>query len=253
MKIMTSVSIITISQQSRFENIKILYELIKLQDYPFIKEWIIVEGSKTKESKQYNIKQLQEFINEKQKKTQMKIRYIIPVNIEPISNLRNIGNYECSGDIIVCMDDDDYYPKERVSHAVDKLTESGLQIAGCSAMYMYDYFYKKLYKFEGYRNHSTNNCMAYTIKYLERHSYKPGLTMAEESSFTNGFREPMVQLDSLKTIIVSSHDSNTFNKKQLIDAMERDEIYYLYEINKPIMNYIPKDIFERMRDIFTRQ
>ena len=34
---------------------------------------------------------------------------------------RNLMHSKCSGDIIVYMDDDDYYPPERVSHAVDTL------------------------------------------------------------------------------------------------------------------------------------
>ena len=50
----------------------------------------------------------------------MKIIYI-EYSGKALSDLRNIGNNKCSGDIIVCMDDDDYYPVERVSHAVDAL------------------------------------------------------------------------------------------------------------------------------------
>ena len=62
---MSSVSIITISQYSRFKCLQNLYELIQLQDYPFILEWIIVEGSKTKESKIENSKQIHEYFPEK--------------------------------------------------------------------------------------------------------------------------------------------------------------------------------------------
>jgi len=250
MKIMTTVSIITISQYYRFENLKNLYELIQLQDYPFIKEWVIVEGSKDKELKRHSIKQLQEYVNVIQKQTKLQIRYIIPLDIQPISDLRNIGNTECSGEIIVCMDDDDYYPKERISHAVNRLQKSGLSIAGCSAAYMYDYYYEKLYKFDGYKNHSTNNCMAFTKKYFENHKHTSGLFMAEEHSFTDGFNEPMVQLDAKKTIIISSHNYNTFDKRKMIKDMENDKRYDIFEIIKPITAFIPRDIFERMREIF---
>jgi len=247
---MKSVSIITVSQYSRFESLKNLYELILLQDYPNIIEWVIVEGSKTEEFKMANSKQIQEHFSEKDAK--IKIRYITPTYILPLSDLRNLGNKECRGEIIVCMDDDDYYPKQRVSHAVERLNVSGLQIAGCSPVYMYDYFYEKLYKFEGYKNHSTNNCMAFTREYLETHRHKKGLHIAEETSFTNGFSESMVQLDPLKCIVVSSHGNNTFDKKILIEKMERDEIDNVYEINKPIANYIPKERFMKMRAVFSK-
>ena len=42
---MSSVSIVTITQLSRRECLLNLYELIKLQTYSNIIEWIIVEGS----------------------------------------------------------------------------------------------------------------------------------------------------------------------------------------------------------------
>ena len=45
----TSVSIVTITQYSRFDCLKNLYNLILLQDYATIDEWIIVEGSQTEQ------------------------------------------------------------------------------------------------------------------------------------------------------------------------------------------------------------
>ena len=37
---------------------------------------------------------------------------------------RNITNEKAMGDVLVYMDDDDYYPPERVSHAVETLKEN---------------------------------------------------------------------------------------------------------------------------------
>ena len=34
---------------------------------------------------------------------------------------RNFIHEKCNGSIIVYMDDDDYYPPDRISHAVEKL------------------------------------------------------------------------------------------------------------------------------------
>ena len=44
---MSEISIITITQYSRFNCLKNLYNIIKNQDYKKIKEWIIVEGSQS--------------------------------------------------------------------------------------------------------------------------------------------------------------------------------------------------------------
>ena len=51
---------------------------------------------------------------------------------------RNLMHEKCSGDIIVYMDDDDYYPPERVSHAVDMLKRNpDKMVAGSSEMHIY--------------------------------------------------------------------------------------------------------------------
>jgi glycosyltransferase involved in cell wall biosynthesis len=54
---------------------------------------------------------------------------------------------KCSGDIIIYMDDDDYYPPERISHAVQTLQDNpSFLIAGCSEMYVYFDSKQKMYR-----------------------------------------------------------------------------------------------------------
>jgi len=248
----SNASIITISQLKRFECLQNLYDLIKLQNYKNIIEWVIVEGSKTEDDAKINSKNINNLI--KNHNGEMKIVYVEYTG-KKLSDLRNIGNNKCIGDIIVCMDDDDYYPPDRVSHAVESLEKSSYLIAGCSDIYLYEYFMGKLYKFKGFHDrHSTNNCMAYKKEYLKNHKHQDGLDMAEEKSFTNDFREPMVQLNSKKCIIVSSHDYNTFNKRELCVGGSLGVNPSLCEINDhPITSYIPPDIFKRMKNLFYRE
>jgi len=152
----SSASIITVSQLIRFDCLKNLYELIKLQTYENIIEWVIVEGSKNKEDGEKNKLNIEELKKNNEIKN-MEIVYIEYTG-KKLSDLRNLGNNKCSGDIIVCMDDDDYYPIERVSHAVESLENSSALLAGCTDIYMYEFFMGKLYKFKGFHNnHSTNN------------------------------------------------------------------------------------------------
>ena len=240
-----SVSILTISQFSRFELLKNLYDIIQRQHYMHIKEWIIVEGSQSTENREKNTIQIQDFIETH--KSDIKINLIIPEEIIALSNLRNLGNDKCTGNIIVCMDDDDYYHEEYISQCVIKLTQYDRLIAGCSGTYFYDFHSKKLYNFKGFHNnHTTNNCMAYKREYLDSHRYKDGMLYAEEYNFTNGFTEPMIQLNPEKCIIVSCHNFNTV-----------DKYYFIYknaiELGDGIMDMIPKDIFERMEKIFSEK
>ena len=246
----STVSIITITQLKRFNCLLNLYELIKLQDYKNIIEWVIVEGSKNIEDAKTNSNNIQEL----KKKSIININYVEYTG-KKLSELRNLGNNTCIGDIIVCMDDDDYYPVERVSHSVESLEKSSALIAGCTDIYMYEYFMGKLYKFKGFHDkHTTNNCMAYKKQYLINHRHLDGLDMAEEKSFTNDFTEPMVQLNSKKCIIVSSHDYNTFNKREICVGGSLGVNPSLYEVNdNPITNYIPIDIFTRMNNLFYQE
>jgi glycosyltransferase involved in cell wall biosynthesis len=207
----TTVSLLTITQKSRNKCLKNLLEFINKQTYQDIIEWVIVEGSKTKKDAEEN-KEFIIILN----KTRFPIKYIGFEEGSKLSDLRNRGNVSCKGDIIVCMDDDDYYPPKRVETAVSNLNNSTKQIAGCSYAYMYDYNLDKLYKFKSFgRNHSTNNCLAYKKEYLLTHKHEAGLDRGEEMSFTNNFTAPMIQLDSEDCIVISSHDSNTFNKSAL--------------------------------------
>jgi hypothetical protein len=248
-----SASLITVSQLIRSECLKNLYELIKLQIYDNIIEWVIVEGSKNKEDAEINKKHIYELIKNNEIKN-MTIVYIEYTG-KCLSDLRNLGNNKCNGDIIVCMDDDDYYPPERVSHAVESLEKSSALIAGCTDIYMYEFFMGKLYKFKGFHEkHTTNNCMAFKREYLRNHQHEPNLIMSEEKSFTNNFIEPMVQLISKKCIIVSSHDYNTFNKRQHCIGGTTGINPTLFEVNDhPITSYIPEHIFKRMKSLFVKE
>jgi glycosyltransferase involved in cell wall biosynthesis len=242
------VSIVTITQLKRFDCLQILCDIVNTQTYKNIVEWVVVDGSKTKEDGS---------INENNIKTLQSTIPIVYVPWKPntkLGELRNIGNRTCKGDITVCMDDDDYYTLDRVEHAVKKLSSSSANIAGCSAILIYDYFLDKLYKFNQFGpNHSTNNCMAWKKEYLIKNSHDSSKEMAEESSFTNNFTEPMVQLEAEHTIVCSSHDGNTFNKRELLVGGTHKINPTLNEVECNITSYIKEPYYTRFRNIFYKE
>jgi len=130
---------------------------------------------------------------------------------------RNKLNAAAKGDIIVCMDDDDYYSDERVAHCVKKLMSNPQYlICGSSEIYMYYTDIQKIYKLGPYApNHATNGTFAYKRKFLENHKYDETVTHAEETSFLNSYKEPMLQLDPFKVMLVMAHSENTFDKKKM--------------------------------------
>lgn len=243
-----TVSIITISQFKRSSCLQILNDLISEQTYQNILEWVIVEGSKSEEDAQKNA----DFIKSLSTITRVPVVYIPRTDsLAKLGELRNRGNTACKGQITVVMDDDDYYPPQRISHAVDKLCKSSAEIAGCSAMYIYDYFLESLYKFKEFGPyHSTNNCMAWKKSYLEKNKHDPEKESGEETSFTVSFKEPMVQLDADKTIVVSSHDGNTFNKRELLIGGTHRINPNVAAVQEPLTKFIKESYHSRYKEIF---
>jgi len=158
---------------------------------------------------------------------------------------RNMSHEKSTGDIIIYMDDDDYYPPERISHAVQKLQQNpNVLCAGSSEMYIYFKHVHKMYKFGPYApNHATAATFAFRKELLLQTSYDESSCVAEEKHFLKNYTIPMVQLDSMKTILVFSHVHNSFDKKKLLtDAPNQ----FITESAKT-----PRDFIKNANDVFT--
>lgn len=131
---------------------------------------------------------------------------------------RNLMHSKCKGDIIIYMDDDDYYPPTRISHAVTELLNHPTKlIAGCSKLNIYFNKLKQIYEFGPYgENHATAATFAFKKELLEHAHYMDEKSIAEESAFLKNYTIPLIQLDTKQTILVFSHLHNTFDKNELL-------------------------------------
>lgn len=147
------------------------------------------------------------------------LRYIYESEKQTIGAKRNRLNNESCGDIIVALDDDDYYPPERVYSVVTAFKrQPSIQLAGSSEIYMYYTDIKVIYKLGPYTpNHATNGTMAWRRSYADTHAYDETVTHAEEKSFLEDYKHPMIQLDPMKVMLVMSHTDNTFDKRKMRD------------------------------------
>jgi hypothetical protein len=152
---------------------------------------------------------------------------------------RNYMHKKTKGSIIVYMDDDDYYPPERIEHAVDKLQNDKTALcAGSSEMYIYFKHINKMYQCGPYGpNHATAGTFAFKSRLLDDTKYEDHAALAEEKAFLKGYTIPFVQLDPMKTILVFSHNHNTFDKKKLLENPHPD---YFKESTKTIVDFIRK-------------
>lgn len=189
------------------------------------------------------------------------VKYFKYDNKMPLGKKRNLMHEKSKGDILVYMDDDDYYPPQRVSHAVNMLkTHPTALCAGASEIYIWFKHIQKMYQFGPYGpNHATAGTFAFKRELLKDHKYEEHAALAEEKAFLKNYSVPFVQLEPKKTILVFSHIHNTFDKKKLLDNGENqfqktssrtvDEFvkepelkeFYMEIIDKLLENYKPGD------------
>lgn len=166
------------------------------------------------------------------------VRYIKYDKKLTLGAKRNIANKLAKGDILVYMDDDDYYPPERVEHAVDTLLHSNALCAGSSAMYIYFKHIGKMLRFGPYGpNHSTAATFAFKKELLKQTKFDDTSSVAEEKLFLKNYTIPVVQLDPLKSILVFSHNHNSFDKKQLLDQAKNNPNIHETDV-------LPKDVIK---------
>ena len=102
---------------------------------------------------------------------------------------RNLMHEKSTGEILVYMDDDDYYPPNRVSHAVNRLRSRPEALAaGSSIVYIYFNDLDKVYKFGPYGpQHATAGTFAFKRKLLEQTRYDDDAEIAEEKAFLKNY------------------------------------------------------------------
>jgi hypothetical protein len=203
-----------------------MFECFKNQTYPKDRiEWIIVDDGTDR------IKDLVESSGINQ------IKYFeLPQKVS-LGEKRNYMHSKATGSIIVYMDDDDYYPPERVSHAVDKLMDNRQALcAGSSEIYIYFKHIKKMIQFGPYGpNHATAGTFAFRAELLKQTKYQDHAAVAEEREFLKGYTIPFVQLDPMKTILCFSHEQNTFDKRKLLNNPHPD---FVKESTKKVTDFI---------------
>ena len=204
------------------------------------------------------------------------IKYFKYTTKMTLGKKRNLMHEKSKGEILVYMDDDDYYPPTRVSHAVERLLNNKKALcAGSSEIYIYYKHIHKMYQFGPYKEtHATAGTFAFKRELLKDSKYDDSKSLAEEKDFLKDYTVPFVQLDPKHTILVFSHIHNTFDKRKLLEdtyknpftkvsnkgidyfmAEEDIKEFFLNKIDNLLNDYEPgraemkPDVLKQMEDI----
>jgi glycosyltransferase involved in cell wall biosynthesis len=204
------VSVCTVTHNRR-PLLSMLESCLLEQDYPLTQlEWVIVDDSTS--GPRPNL--------EAAARAGIRILWHEPAERLPLGAKRNLAHGLAHGEVIIVMDDDDFYPPTRIRHAVEKLHGSGAQVAGCDRLplLLLPEASRWLTRSYGQEN-ATANSLAYLRSYLDAgHAFDPEAHLAEEPSFLKGANPPLLQLDPFLTVVCIGHGANTVDKRTWIAA-----------------------------------
>lgn len=150
-------------------------------------------------------------------RTDPRVRYLRLAGRIPLGHKRNLLATEARGEFLVHMDDDDFYPSNRVSHAVKRLAQAACPLALASEHYFYQAALDRIFVSGPFgANHGVASTMAYHRSYLASHRFDDDAMAQEEHLFTDGFSAPAVQLDPRSTVLGIIHSTNTWDKSKTV-------------------------------------
>jgi glycosyltransferase involved in cell wall biosynthesis len=204
------VSVCTVTHNRR-PLLSMLESCLLAQDYPYARlEWIIVDDSTTGPLPDLHAV----------RQAGIHVVWHEPATRMPLGAKRNLANSLARGEVIVVMDDDDFYPPTRIRHAVEALAATGAQVAGCDRLPLLLLPDSSRWLSRSYGpDNATANSLAYRRSYLEAgHRFDPGALQAEEPSFLRGAEPPLLQLDPFLSLVCIGHGANTVDKRTWIAA-----------------------------------
>jgi len=152
-----------------------------------------------------------------------RIRYIyLDTGKIKLATKRNMLLKEAKGDIVLAMDDDDFYFPTYVKASVSAHTRvaPNNMVSGCTELLIYDVKDGSGYMVGPYNknSHTTNASMGVKRSYIKNHSYDEETlkTTGEEKHFLDDFSTRVTQLSPYDTLICFNHGSNTFDKGMLL-------------------------------------
>ena len=132
-----------------------------------------------------------------------------------IGRKRNEACYHSWGDIIMHLDDDDWYASDWVERQAALLLKSGAELSGLSSVLFYAPENAKAWRYQypsGYKPWLAGATLAYRRSLWERYPFRP-LQVGEDNDFVWNSGGSIATLDYQDGFVSRIHDNNTSPKR----------------------------------------
>ncbi len=229
------VSIITPTHNRR-HMVSLMINNFKSCSYPAEKlEWIIIDDSDS-------CKGIQDLLPK-----DIRIKYVrLEVSEKlTIGRKRNIGCSYATGQYIVHMDDDDYYPSDSVSNRIRCLLSNdadcvGSTILGCMNLHNFE-----CYSIGSKASILAEASMAYKKTFWDAYNFREDVYTGEALHFLKGREKKVIQIPYDFILVVFNHGSNITEtlrngsgiKHALTPLLDNFTKYFIKEMNNYLIKY----------------
>lgn len=149
------------------------------------------------------------------------VRYVHSPQRLDLGKKRNMLNEMAKGEYIICFDDDDYYPPDKISLQVAAMQQNNALFSGSDTIYIWYSHLDKIYRTHAFgERHALNGTFGYHRNFLKNHRYEDSATLAEEQAFLNNFTARVQQIDPRRAILCISHSANTYDKDFVLGSSQ---------------------------------
>ena len=228
-----SVSVLTITR-NRSDFYPLLVRNIRTCDFPkHLMEWIFVEDGSSRFDETNYYKSIASLV---------RVKYVYLGDLHfPIGYKRNVAVKHSSHDILVHLDDDDYYPPESVLARVRCLIGGieNLSCVGCLSVRTFNLFTEKTY--EAYESSDINmseSSLAYKREFWNERSFVNKCSNAEGINFLKNRYEKCMSIPHVFVIVQFDHNKNTVIRKNDETFYTNESVNFLNTINNSDVKFI---------------
>lgn len=212
-------------------------------DYPRNKlEWVIVEEGDS---------DMREFLSSNEFTGKIKYHKLLNKTPLVIGEKRNICIEKTSYDIIVHMDDDDYYPPESVLTRVRLLEKfkDHKQCVGCSKVRCFNMLTEETFESYDPIINMSESSLAYTRSFFEQQPFNPSDKKAEGHLFIKDRINLCYDIPSQFIICQFTHNKNTVDRRlsdvmvfgdSFLDTIDCQTRIFIEDLRKHIILSIPE-------------